>query len=360
VTVAEPENRVLYMPVVSNKHIAPYFVVTKTGSPSPVGEGEPVTYTVKFTNPGSVPGVLAVISDTLPAGFTFQNMVAGSEVVGAPTGTTGTIHWDGPFTVGSAEDLTLIYRVQASSVAGTYQNRATAATLVGRAPEQPGVATVRVQPPFLLWEDFESGTNGWQPFLNYWRLHAEQWYLQAGAGFGGSTGLRHTYFYGVTDPARGAHDALYMFRGTAEYPNPEQWTDYRVDAKVRLDQGTLIGLWVRGKYQPSALDGVHVEGYYVLLRPARNDLGLYRLKTTGGTAYHFSDPDILVTATHPMSLGVWYDLAVEVRGGNIKVFINGQQVINHNDSTFLSGTVGFSAYKVAYGTWDNVLVTPLD
>jgi uncharacterized repeat protein (TIGR01451 family) len=349
--------RLFYLPTVLQRYIAPYFVVTKTASPSPVGQGGSVTYSVKFTNPGSDPGVLNVISDTLPAGFTFQNMVSGP--LGAPTGTTGTIHWHGPFTVGSGQDLLFSYRVQASSVPGTYQNRVTATALVGRAPSQPGVATVIVQPPTLLYEDFQTGTDGWEPFLNYWRLHPEQWYLQAGTGFGGSIGMRHSYFLGVTDPARGAHDALYMFRGNAQYPNPEQWTNYRVEAKVRLDQGTLIGLWVRGKYQPSTLDGLHVEGYYVQLRPARSDFTLQRIKTTGGTAYHFSDPEIIASGTYPMGLGNWHDLAVEVRGGNIKVFINGQQVLNHNDSTFLTGTVGLTAYSVAYGTWDNVLVTPL-
>jgi uncharacterized repeat protein (TIGR01451 family) len=332
------------------------FTIGKTASLPQVYVGETVDYTVNLVNAGGGDGRLDQIRDTLPSGFTFLGMAPGSDVTQPPIGTTGTIVWNGPFDVESGETLTLIYQVQVSDVPGTYANNATATALVGRPPQAPASATVNVTEPVLLWEDFESGTDGWEPFLNYWRLHPEQWYLQAGLGYGGTTGLRHTYFYGVEDPERGAHDALYMYRGAGA----EEWTDYRMEARVRIDAGDKMGFWVRGKYEPSPLDGLHVEGYYIYWKPGRDRVELWRLKNSGGTAFHFSDPELLVVESHPLDRGVWYQLAVEVRGSNIKVFVDGNLVINHNDSRWSEGTVGFVTYVVDYGTWDNVLVTPLD
>jgi uncharacterized repeat protein (TIGR01451 family) len=347
-----------FLPLILRNWIAPYFKVTKVASAAQVNQGEDVIYTVTFVNGGTDDGVLDKISDMLPAGFTFKSMETGGDVLFAPAGTTGTILWSGPFTVGSGESLTLIYRVQASDVPGTYVNSATATTLVGFAPEEPASATVQVKEPILLSEDFESGTDGWEPFLNYWRLSPEQWYLEGAAGYGNSTGLRHTYWLGASEPARGAHDALYMYRGAGS----EQWTDYRVEAWVRMDDGSNMGLWVRGKYIPSTVEGLHVEGYYVAWRPNRSvsSITLSRLRSTGGTAYHFSDPEALVSANYLMKKNTWYRMAVEVRGDNIKVFIDGNLLIDHNDSTYSEGTVGFFCYKLAYGTWDDILVTPLD
>jgi uncharacterized repeat protein (TIGR01451 family) len=347
-----------FLPLALRNWIAPYFDVTKEASAAQVNQGEDVIYTVTFVNGGSKDGVLDKISDVLPAGFTFKSMETGSDVLVAPIGTTGTIVWNGPFTVGPGESLILIYRVQVSDVPGTYVNSATATTLVGFAPEEPAGATVQVKEPILLWEDFESGTDGWEPFLNYWRLHPEQWYLEGGSGYGGSTGLRHTYWLGASEPARGAHDALYMYRGAGS----EQWADYRMEARVRIDAGDKMGFWVRGKYVESTVDGLHVEGYYVDWRPNRdtNGVELWAIRDSGSTAFHFSDPVLLAVGQRLMSTYTWYQLAVEVRGSDIKVFVDGDLVIDYNDSTWQEGTVGFFAYKAGYATWDDVLVTPLD
>jgi uncharacterized repeat protein (TIGR01451 family) len=347
----------LSLPLVVKKYVFPYFTATKVASTAEVFEGEYVTYTVTLVNGGSEAGIIDQIQDVLPAGFTFQNMVSGGDVLAPPAGTVGTIVWNGPFTVASKDSLTLIYRVKVSDVAGTYENSVTATTRKGLPPKEPANASVVVKEPFLLIEDFESGTDGWEPFLNYWRLHPEQWYLQAGAGYGGSTGLRHSYFLGVSDPDRGAHDALYIYRGTGA----EHWTNYRVEAWTRMDDGVSMGLWVRAKYIPDPDDGLHVEGYYVSwIARNRNSVGLDRLRTTGSTAYHFSDPENLVTVDREMHKNTWYRMAVEVRGSNIKVFIDGDLVIDYNDSTFAEGSVGFVCYKVGYGTWDDIVVTPLD
>ncbi len=350
----------ILLPGIARNYMPPYFVALKAASAAEVVQSGTVIYTVELVNVGSEAGELDVISDTLPAGFTFLNMAEGSDVLTPPNGTTGTITWDlspQQAQVGSNERLTLKYEVRVSELVGSYSNEVTASTIVGFPPPLPGRAIVVVKEANLLSEDFESGTDGWEPFLNYWRLKPEQWYLQAGAGFGGSTGLKHSDFKGAPEPGREAHDALYMYVGAGS----EQWTDYRIDAKVRLEDGAKMGLWVRGKYIPSEIDGLHVEGYYIVWRPnlSARSVELWRIKNSGGTAFHFSDPELIATGDYLMGFNIWYDFAAEVRGNNIQVFVNGTRVIDHNDSTYPKGTVGFFAYKVRYATWDNILVTPL-
>lgn len=346
----------MFLPLVRRNYTDPYFEVSKQASETWyfINQVDPVEYTVTFINRGDGKGVIQQIVDTLPGGLVFLRMLPGSDVGDIPDGTTGTIVWDGPFEVGPGGSLTLKYEVQIPNQIGTYENSATATTSVGFPPEQPARVTVKVTPPYLLDEDFESGTDGWEPFLSYWRLTPEQWYLAGGAGYGGSTAMAHTYWRGKVDPERGAHDALYMYQGAGA----EQWTDYRVEAKVRLDEGSLIGLWVRGKYIPTGDmgDGKYIEGYYISWKADRDrhSVELWRCKP------HFAAPDWLVAGGGRMDRYVWYDMAVEVRGSNIKVYINGDLVIDHDDSAFSTGTVGFMTYTVAYGYWDNVLVTPLD
>jgi hypothetical protein len=60
-----------------------------------------------------------------------------------------------------------------------------------------------------------------------------------------------------------------------------------------------------------------------------------------------------------MSRGVWYRVAVEVRDSNIKVFLNDTPVLEVDDDTYATGTVGFFSWKIQDGLWDNVVVTPL-
>ena len=177
------------MPMVMRNYSPPRFTVTKNANLAIVDLGNPVIYTVKFTNEGSRPGTISQVRDTFPTGFKFLSMEAGSEVQTSPVNQSGTLVWNGPFEVGIGESLTVIYKLQASEVEGTFVNKATATTSVGIAPPAPATATVTVKEPFLLIEDFESGTDGWEPFLNYWRLYPEQWFTKNGVGSWGLHGL---------------------------------------------------------------------------------------------------------------------------------------------------------------------------
>jgi hypothetical protein len=225
----------------------------------------------------------------------------------------------------------------------------------------PNITSTQVYLPFVasnyfhgIIEDFESGTGDWQPFLNYWRLKPEQWYLQPGAGYAESTGLRHSAFLGVVDPERGAHHALYMYLGE----DAEEWADFQVEAWLQLEDGERMGLWVRGAYLPDPDAGLHVEGYYITWQPglSTDSVTLWRIPNSGNYAYNFAAAEAIATGDHLMDLGTWYHLAVQVHGNVIQVFVDGDLVLEQEDDTYSQGTIGFYAYKVNYATWDNVKV----
>jgi hypothetical protein len=201
-------------------------------------------------------------------------------------------------------------------------------------------------------EDFTNPSPNWQPYLNYWRLKPEQWYVQGGA-------MKHTYWYGAESHSHGAHDALMMYHDTDAY----DWTDYHFEVRTKFDDGIFQGIWFRGKYIPSQYAGFHVEGYYLAWRINKDteSIKVSRIKAEGESTipYHFANPVAFASADYRFSRGVWYTIAVDVVGDHIEVYVNGDKVIDAYDSTYSSGTVGFYSYKMVDASWDDVLVTPI-
>jgi hypothetical protein len=281
-----------------------------------------------------------------------------SDVDSAPSGTTGEIIWTGPFTVAGESALTLVYRVTSAPIVGTYVNSATATTVEdkGAPPKTPGRATVTIAEPLFLKEDWEDPSDDWGPYLKHSKLAPEQWFVEPDEGWDGSAALKHTNSAG----GKVAHDALYMYMT----PDAEEWTDYRYEAKVRLNDGDFLGLWFRGKVDEPDEDTRHVEGYYLVMRPPSNYIKLGAIKTNDPPIDHpfeFDNVRELATAQVPggFQKGKWYTLAVEVEGSNIRCYFNGTLLIDEDDSTYPSGTVGMKTYQVVSGLWDDVLVTPL-
>jgi hypothetical protein len=158
----------------------------------------------------------------------------------------------------------------------------------------------------------------------------------------------------------------------------EEWTDYRVEAQINLrGGGSPLGIWVRGQYEESDTRGQWMTGYYIVMG-GRGDgathfvrlMQLQTLTDCWGNAcnnpqnlYHFSNPHQLAEAKvpGPFTRNKWWNLAVEVEGNNIRVELEGEEVINYVDEKepFMTGTVGFKTYKAEPASFDNVLVTPL-
>ena len=372
------------LPLVLNNWAQAAFDVTKSANPGEVYAqtgGAPIEYTVVLTNTGTETGVLADVRDTLPAGFTFVQMLTDSDVTVNPDGTTGLITWTGPFTVAGGSSLTLKYRVQSSESPGTYVNSATATVGHGLPIETPAEATVLVKEPYLLIEDFENPSPYWEEFLNYWRLNEAQWFYAANESDDGSAVLKHTFWLGVNDPEDGAHDALIMYKG----PGAEQWTDYVFESKAILffGDGTgrgKFGVWFRGtgeqEGQPS---GRYVTGYYFILQPGPPMMvELWQIRTDDECGddcnynYHFSNPILLERLRgrddlDPLGLridwGRWYTLRVEVQGSHIRCYVDNIQVFDYDDTvgtTFTSGSIGFYTYIAGDARFDHVTVRPLD
>jgi uncharacterized repeat protein (TIGR01451 family) len=381
VLVSTEQPYLVYLPEVFNHWAPAIFAVTKSADPVQVDSTAPgalVTYTVEFVNSGTEQGVLANVHDTLPAGFTFVKMMPSSDVLTPPAGTTGEIVWSGPLAVPGESSLVLIYQVRASTTPGSYTNLVTATVSEGLPLRDSASASVEVIEPLLLVEDFQSPSPYWEPFLNYWRLHPEQWYYMAGGGADGSKALRHNYALGVVNPLKGAHDALFMY----QEPGSELWTDYvyEVDAVLNADDGTgrgQIGVWFRGTYQEHEEDGLWVTGYYFSLDPyPSKHVYLWQLRTDEECGddcaynYHFSNPLLLEELDNAalQALGIdlvagrWYRLKVEVDGPQIRCYIDDILVFDYYDNvgtTFEQGTVGFVTYIAADARWDNVSVTRL-
>jgi hypothetical protein len=214
--------------------------------------------------------------------------------------------------------------------------------------------TTMSDPEALLQEDFGNPTPYWAPFLNHWRLNHMQWYVGQGAGVGGSAALKHTYWLGDHD----ANEALFMYLG----PDSEEWTDYRYEAMVRLpDSDQFQGLWFRGKYRDSEVLLLHVEGYLLVWQAdlETGNVFLSRFRDEDPNANNLAYPEVLAVGDYPIALGVWYHMAIELRGSNIKVSVDDDLVIDHDDDTCPTGTVAMYSYRVSDGAWDDILVTPL-
>jgi len=381
--VVGPERTIAYLPVVYKQVRWAHFTIDKTVTPESLMAlaGAEVTYTVTIVNPGDYPGVLDSVYDVLPAGFTYVDMVPGSDVMDDPSGTTGTITWDGPFNVAAHTQLRLIYRATINQTPGQYVNLANVTTLVGNAPRQPASAMVIVQPAFLLEEDFDSGIDLWTPFLNYHRLEPGQWYWGPADGVNGSGGLTHDCCVG----RRVAADALMMYL----QPGAEEWTDYRVETKLYLtggvdgqgnyepESGDPIGLWVRGQWEPSDREGQWVTGYYVVVAGKSTSpthvVRLTQMQIAGDCTTSCQKPwnmwsfqnTFLLQESAPISGPFehyrWYELVVEVHENHIQAWLDGQLVIDYVDEVLphLEGTVGLKVHETKTASFDDLVVTPL-
>lgn len=356
------ETGLALFPTVMKNYSPSRFTVTKSVYPSnafTIVQEAVFTYTVVFNNEGTVPGVLADIRDTLPSGFEFGGMVTDeSDVDSDPVGTTGEIIWSGPFTVAGEMTQMLVYTVSTTPVIGTYVNSATATTVEGKGipPQTPGQATVYVTEPLYLEEDWQGPiSEHWRPYLNHGRLAPEQWFIVPNEGWLGSAGLKHTRDAG----GKLANDALYMYYD----PAAEGWSDYRYEAKVNISKGEIAGLWFRGKVEqpdPSP-EPKHDEGYYFVMSPGGG--GWLRLGAVSHNApfypYYFDNVREIAAVAYPIYRGWWYTLAVEVRGTNIKCYVDGNLVFDEDDSIYSTGTIGMKTYRVDAAVWDDILVTPL-
>jgi uncharacterized repeat protein (TIGR01451 family) len=124
--------------------------LTKSVSPGTVAVGGLVDYTLTLTNNLLQPITLSQLDDALPDGFSYDSAQGGSLVpTGAPGFGAGTLAWtfSPALEIGAGASETLVFRAKASTVAGTYNNLASASTSFGTLASDPvpvGVDAARI------------------------------------------------------------------------------------------------------------------------------------------------------------------------------------------------------------------------
>lgn len=341
--------------------------VTKTANPTEVQPNEMVTYTVVIRNVGNAPGAVGTIRDFIPAEFTFQTMLPGSEITTAPTVRPGWLEWwseDTPWQVPDGGDLILLYQLQAGgsgAKTNTVKVYRGGSNLLGTAS-----STVMVGMG-LLQEDFINGLSAdWQPFLNWPGLSANRWYWSGEPGLWGIL----NYEYDRVLPGNEGYDLIIY-----NAPGAQEWTNYRIEARIKDVKSTgslkrgFLGIWFRGTYQNSgAMDGKTVGGYYFYMKKPDNKLYLMRTPPDNPT---FASQSTVASYLWSAGLGRkhWYKVIIEVRGSNIKAWFEDDEddvsdpvkVFDWTDpdGAWPRGTVGFSTFYTS-GRFDYIYVLPLN
>lgn len=126
------------------------------------------------------------------------------------------------------------------------------------------------------------------------------------------------------------------------------WTDYRIEAKFRLDNGNNHPGGLRGR-----VDVTTGQSYAAWLYPGSGVIKLFRV-----AAWHIDTAGLTLIAEAPASLasGVFHTLALDFQGSQISVVYDGSTVIQETDSTLAAGAVALdvSNQPIAF---DDVLVT---
>jgi uncharacterized repeat protein (TIGR01451 family) len=347
--------------------LAPNLFLSKDASPDSVSLGDLVTYDVTVANSGGHQGVIDEISDTLPAGLSFDSMDPASDW-GTPA-TTEPLVWTENQTVPAGGERHLIYRVRAGEV-GNQTNSVVAldnhGAQVGPAQEQIEVTPVRIFMPVIsreekattlpMEEEFTTKIPPeWVPFVNYPELDAQDWYYTGDKATWG----RYDYYHG--GPLSQWALSMYLGEGAQE------WTDYKIETTYRAGKEDrnvpkLVGVWFRGTFEERTDNqGGDVGGYMFVLKPDDSDphAKAYIGHIDPATRQLGFVKDYERQFTNRVY--TFYDVTIEVRGANIKVAVDGTQIINWTDpnNTYPQGTVGFVVYQGA-GNFDSIRVTPLD
>ena len=388
---AGPEKASIYLPIVYKQVKWAHFTIAKTAYPTTVMAGfdQVVTNALTIANDGDHPGTIGSLYDVLPAGFTYLHMAPASDITTNPSGTTGTITWARQIQMAPDQQIHVIYVVAPSATPGSYSNLAGVNPLAGARAAAPASAIVTVEPGILLEDNFDDGIGQWTEFLNYkYRLAPGQWYWGPADGINGSGALSHD---ALRVPGKVAADALMMYL----QEGAQDWANYRVETKMYLTGGVTaggqldpkdglpIGLWVRGHYQESDINAQWVTGYYIIAKssddPAVHWVRLAQPQipddcTTAcdnpNTQYAFNNVKVLCdwyqTGCGTAFSGEydhfrWYTLTVEVRGNNIKAWLDGELAFDYTDDNqpFMTGTVGFKVHETKIASFDDVIVTQL-
>jgi hypothetical protein len=148
---------------------------------------------------------------------------------------------------------------------------------------------------------------------------------------------------GVAAYNGGGHTQIYSGSGA--------WTDYTVEGKFRLTNGSNYPGGLRGRVNPST-----GESYAAWIYPGDNVIKLFRvvawnIDTTGLTLISQANVGTITT-------GVFHKLAITFNGTAISVALDDTHVIQASDATYAAGAVALDVSNQPID-WDDVKVTSL-
>lgn len=129
------------------------------------------------------------------------------------------------------------------------------------------------------------------------------------------------------------------------YFGGEDWSDYTFEAKVRIENGgelaPIVGIFFRVTKKSATGD------YYLFRLDARGSEGPGLIKSPNTI--------IKINNNNPAKIGRDYILKVEVKGNNIKCYVDGKLEIDVEDKSFPQGAIGVGTFN-AEGRFDDVIV----
>ena len=137
--------------------------------------------------------------------------------------------------------------------------------------------------------------------------------------------------------------------GQAEHTlvGEEEWDNYTIEAKVRLDAGNWAGIVFRAESE--------MEYYVYYLNVPNNKTELWRHKE-GGWAARDNVAQIPAVEKVQIKNEEWIDMKVVVEGGEFEIHLNGKLQAEHKDDTYKTGKIGVWAWETE-ASFDDVTVT---
>jgi len=175
-----------------------------------------------------------------------------------------------------------------------------------------------------LTDNFNDGNdNDWKPIQGEWSVEKGE-YIQDDLTWT-TTATHETY--------------------TRSYFGEEDWEEYTVEAKVRIEEGgdlaPIIGIFFR--VTEKSEDG----DYYLFRLDQRASEGPGLIKAPNAT--------VIINNNKPAEIGRDYILKVEVKGDEIKCYVDGELEIEVQDDSFPQGAIGVGTFN-AEGHFDDVTV----
>lgn len=172
------------------------------------------------------------------------------------------------------------------------------------------VAEAAILTPYNFYDDFSGDLSQWTVVSGTWAIENSE--------------------YSQSDETRGR---LHSIAGD---PN---WIDYTIEAKAKILSG--MGAMIFFRY-------VDTNWYEAFIRADIN-VAVISKHVAGELTWIASTP-------FTSEAGVWYELKVEVKGSNIRFYVDGALILETTDPTFTKGKTGLATLN-AHVHFDDVIVS---